>query len=486
MLGQNRGDLVGKHNSAFVPKGYEDDVAAIARSLDSNNNWRGTLPLIRADGTQVDLEWSIAIHSIPGVRLAIITDITKRKQIEAERDRLLASERAARADAERASSLKDDFLATLSHELRTPLNAIVGWSEILTNEKLRNSEDISEGMDAIARNARAQAQLIDDLLDMSRIMSGKIALKVEKVNIGQVIRAAMTSVWHAAEAKHVEIIPDLPANLSDIVADPNRLQQVFWNLLLNAIKFTPKSGTVQVVARMLNAQVEVWVADSGEGIKPEFLPYIFDRFRQADATTTRTHGGLGLGLAISKNLVELHGGTIRAVSPGVGKGATFYVTLPVVAARNNVEEKNITPAASSVGSPAADQKIIPSLAETRLLVIDDEADARFLLKKVFTDQGGIVTVAVSATDALELLKTNEFDIIVSDIGMPAMDGYSFMQQVRTLPSSKGGATPAIALTAFARVEDGQRAREAGYQLHVSKPVEPSALARQVAELLKLA
>jgi len=282
----------------------------------------------------------------------------------------------------------------------------------------------------------------------------------------------------------MKIIPDLATDMPTIVADPNRLQQVFWNLLSNAIKFTPKSGTVRVVGRQVDSQLEVWVADTGEGIKPEFLPYVFDRFRQADATTTRKHGGLGLGLAISKNLIELHGGTIRAASEGEGKGATFFVTLPIAAVHKAEEEPGNVSSASSLPPPASlDTNVLPSLRGAHLLVIDDEADARHLLKQVFTNQGATVSLAVSAPDALQLLRTNRFDVIVSDIGMPVVDGYSFMREVRAFPADQGGTTPAIALTAFARADDSRRAMEAGYQLHISKPVEPAALVRQVATLL---
>jgi len=483
ILGRPREEIIGKHNSAFVPQGYEDDVAAVSRALEQGKAWRGTLPLIRADGQLVELEWSVSDHSSPGVRLAIVNDITGRKAVEAERERLLASERAARVAAEDASRLKDEFLATLSHELRTPLNAIVGWSQVLARQGMRDPQALEEGLDAIARNARSQSQLIDDLLDMNRIISGKLSLNVTRVRMSDLVHAAIGSVRHAADVKQVALEVELGAGLNDISGDPARLQQVLWNLLSNAIKFTPKGGKVEIIGEPVDSQICLKVIDSGEGIEPDFLPYVFDRFRQADATTTRRHGGLGLGLSIAKSLVELHGGTISATSPGRGQGATFQICLPVAAVHEPVADRGSHP--PSAKSP--DEKAPPdamSLDGLKLLVVDDEADARRLLKRVFSDHGGAVTLAVSAFDALELARRERYDIIISDIGMPQMDGYALMRQIREMPGERDRPTPAIALTAFARPDDRARALAAGYQIHTAKPVIPADLVSLVANLAR--
>ncbi len=413
----------------------------------------------------------------------ITIDVTARKNAEVEREALLASERAARTEAERVSRMKDEFLATLSHELRTPLNAIVGWSQILGGDSKPNPADLAEGLKVIGRNARVQAQLIEDLLDMSRIISGKVRLNVQPVDLSEVIDAAVASVAPGAEAKGIRIQKVIEPLASPVMGDPSRLQQIVWNLLSNAIKFTPKEGRVQVVMKLVNSHLEIVVSDTGAGIKPEFLPHVFERFRQADATTTRRYGGLGLGLAIVKHLAEMHGGDVRAASPGENQGATFSVHLPLAIAHQHraqsAEEREHprTPTSHPTECP-------PGLDGAHILVVDDERDSRALVKRILEDCAAIVTVASSAEDGLAALKRQKTDVIVSDIGMPGTDGYQFIRAVRKLGEDEGGKSPAIALTAFARSEDRQRAMLAGFDIHIAKPVEPAELIAVVARLAR--
>jgi CheY-like chemotaxis protein len=407
-----------------------------------------------------------------------------------QREELLESERHARHEAERQSRVKDEFLATLSHELRTPLNAILGWSQVLRQRADAVAAgaapgpdllaELVEGLEVIERNTRVQTQLIDDLLDMSRITSGKLRLDVQQVDLADVVKAAVASVRHAAEGKNIRLQVVIDPLAGPVRGDPGRLQQCVWNLLTNAVKFTPKGGKVQVSLERVNSHLEVCVADDGEGIKPELLPHLFERFRQGDASTTRRHGGLGLGLSIVKHLVELHGGRARAKSPGPGQGSTFCVDLPLMVVHRPPEDPSRThPRAQPQMSSWSD---LPSLAGVTVLAVDDEPDALGLVKRVLEGCGARVLTAVSAREALDLVAAERPDMIVSDIGMPDEDGYDFIRKVRALPAAQGGRTPAAALTAFARAEDRTRALRAGYQTHVTKPVEPSELTAVVASL----
>jgi len=411
--------------------------------------------------------------------LAVTSDITARKSSEEEREHLLASERAARAEADRISRMKDEFLATLSHELRTPLNAILGWSQILQHS--RTEEDLDQGLTTIERNARTQAQIIEDLLDMSRIISGKVRLDVQQVDLSSVVEAALQTVRPAADAKQIRLQPVLDPLAGPVSGDGSRLQQVLWNLLNNAVKFTPRGGRVQVLLERVNSHVEISITDTGEGISPEFLPHVFDRFRQADASTTRRHGGLGLGLAIVKQIIEMHGGTVRAKSPGPGQGSTFAVSLPltIIQSGSDPEPQRRHPSAGGLSAPAIDGCLM--LDGVRVLIVDDEPDARALLERLLTDCKAVVTGSGSAEDAVALLRRQPFDVLISDIGMPKEDGYSLIRRVRKLesPVSK---IPALALTAYARSEDRQRAILAGYHMHIAKPVEPSELITMVSSL----
>ena len=415
----------------------------------------------------------------------VARDITDRKRAEEEaemvnRERLhlLDSEREARSQSERASRIKDDFLATLSHELRTPLNAVLGWANILRHGNLQG-EELRQGLDIIERNARVQTQLIEDLLDMSRIISGKVRLDVKMIDLPAVLNEAIETLRATAVAKGVRLEALRHPFPVPISSDPNRLQQIFWNLLHNAIKFTPKDGKVHVWLQRFDSHVEVSVADTGEGIAPDFLPYIFERFRQGDGSTTRRHGGLGLGLAIVKQLVELHAGTVRVKSDGIGHGATFTVRLPLLAAVNSdPDEEGHKEVALPEGQPLTEI----SLANLYVLVVDDELDARVLVKRLLEMAGATVSMAASGSEAMERILARRPDVLVCDIGMPEEDGYSFIRRLRALEQSQEGALPAVALSAYARSEDRTKAIRSGFQNHLAKPVEPTELVAVVHSL----
>lgn len=401
----------------------------------------------------------------------------ERKRSEAQRSVMLEREQQARTLAEDANRIKDEFLATLGHELRSPLNAMLGWVQMLRTGKLSEAAR-ANALEVVERNARAQNKLIEDLLDVSRIITGKLRLDVQLVELEAVVTAALDTVRPAAEAKAVRLTAILDPKATTVAGDPNRLQQVVWNLLANAVKFTPKSGRVQVELSRVNSHVEIVVADSGAGITPEMLPHVFERFRQADSSTTRAHNGLGLGLAIVRQLTELHGGSVRAESDGLGKGATFTVRLPVRAVSGRqAEAQGVHPGETTLPNAVG----LPRLDGVRVLVVDDEPDGREVVKAVLEVCGAEVTAAASAQEALTLLDQSPFDVMVSDIGMPWMDGYSLIQRVRTLGTS-AGQMPAAALTAYVRPEDRTRALLAGFQQHLSKPVEPSELVAVVATL----
>jgi PAS domain S-box-containing protein len=438
--------------------------------------------LIAADGTERPIDDSGApirnrSGRIVGVVL-VFRDVSERRRAEAERDaaasdreRLLVSERSARAEAERANRLKDDFVAMVSHELRTPLNAIVGWTDLIL--KKGNNPETTRGLEIVARNARLQTQLISDLLDISRIVAGKLRLDMQSVHLASVIDVAVETVGHAAEAKGVVIDRQLDAAIGPLAGDMARLQQVVWNLLSNAVKFTPKGGRVRVTLRRADSRAEILVEDSGAGIRPDFLPYVFDRFQQADSSRTRRFGGLGLGLSIVKKLVELHGGTVRAESAGEGKGATFTIALPL-AAPPELREEALRPTASIAMTDGV------SLDGIRALVVEDEPDAAEFVRALLEGHGAAVTIATSARQALEIIGTTPPDILISDIGLPEMDGYQLLQDLREREASTGRGIPAIALTAYARSEDRTRALLAGYQAHVAKPVQSAELVATVA------
>jgi PAS domain S-box-containing protein len=387
----------------------------------------------------------------------------------------------ARKDAETANRTKDEFLATLSHELRTPLNAILGWSKMMSDARL-DEKARHKALETIQRNARIQAQLIDDILDVSRIISGKLKLEVRPIELNEVVQAAIESVLPAADAKGIRLKKVLDSGNSMISGDPNRLQQIVWNLLSNAVKFTPKGGQIQIRLERVNSHVEIIVNDTGIGISPQVLPFIFDRFRQADSATTRQHGGLGLGLAIVRHLVEMHGGIVEAESGGERKGSTFTVRLPLIALRSI----DLSPETEQRVHPTEDKNVpfecTSELEGLHVLVVDDEDDGRMLVKTVLEKCGAKITAVNSASLALEALRENRPDILISDIGMPGEDGYSLIRKVRALPEEEGGLTPAAALTAYARVEDRMCVLRSGFQIHLPKPVEPAELIAVVVNL----
>ena len=401
----------------------------------------------------------------PAYGVAVIQDISERKRAEGEREALLEREQAARYQAEEASRLKDEFLATVSHELRTPLNAIVGWSAVARMHQFEPAI-IGRALETIERNARAQKQLIEDLLDVSRIITGKLRLEIGAVDLRAAVEAALDTVKAAAEAKsirtHVEVDADVPV----VAADFNRLQQVVWNLLANAVKFTSPGGRIDIAVTRTGNDIDLCVRDSGQGIDAQFLPYVFDRFRQQDGSITRRHGGLGLGLAIVRHIAELHGGRVSVASEGEGRGATFHVVLPAV-----------PPVPAPVAADAATEVAGGSiLAGLRLLVVEDERDSLQMLGDLLSGYGAEVTLADSGARALEWLGCGRFDLLLSDIGMPEMDGYALMREVRRREAGTGARIAAVALTAYGRAEDRVRALAAGYQNHVTKPVEPEELA----------
>ncbi len=418
----------------------------------------------------------------------IVEGLAAQAAVAMDNARLYESAQRARAEAERlyreaqeSSRLKDEFLATVSHELRTPLTAILGWAHMLRTGQF-NDESARRAFETVERNARAQAQLIDDLLDVSRIITGKLRIDVRPVDPNSFIEAAVEAVRPAAEAKGVRLQKVLDTGSVTVSGDPVRLQQVVWNLLSNAIKFTPRGGRVQVRLERVNSHVEVSVSDTGSGIPADFLPHVFDRFRQADQKTTRQHGGMGLGLAIVRHLVELHGGTVRAESAGEGQGATFTVLLPVAPVyQSEAEGERVHPAARNT-LPTFD--LFDRLDGLKILVVDDEPDTRDMLQAGLGQCGAEVTAAASAAEALAAIEKHAPDLVISDIGMPGEDGYELMRRVRALPAEAGGRVPAIALTAYARVEDRMHALRAGYQMHVPKPVELAELAAVAASLVR--
>ncbi|HEX9919205.1 MAG TPA: ATP-binding protein, partial [Pyrinomonadaceae bacterium] len=407
-------------------------------------------------------------------RFAGITqNITGRKRAERERERLLR-------DAQEANRLKDEFLATLSHELRTPLTAILGWSRLLQTSDF-DKVATARALHTIERNAQAQAQLIDDLLDTSRIITGKLRLDVRAVDLESVVMSAIETARPVAEAKGIRLQTIFDTRVGPISGDPDRLQQVVWNLLSNAIKFTPQGGRVQVRLERVYSHVEITVADTGRGIAAEFLPHVFDRFRQADQTTTRAHGGLGLGLAIVRQLVELHGGSVHVESEGEGRGTTFTVSLPLLPLRQ--EPASDVPRIHPAGlSSNVELDCPPELTGLRVLVVDDEPDTRELVAAVLNSCGAQVIQAATAAEALEQIERTRADVLITDIGMPEEDGFSLLARIRELPPERGGGIPAAALTAYARSEDRVRALRAGFQMHVTKPVEPAELITVVANL----
>jgi len=489
--GYTADDIIGQHFSVFYPRqvvesGWPEhelrEAAKTGRFVDTG--WR-----VRKDGSTFWANVTItAMRDETGKLLGfakLTRDLTERRRAEAmevasqQREEILDAERTARMTAQRATKLKDEFLATLSHELRTPLSAILGWTQVLLKANAGSAVDQRRAIEVIDRNARAQVQLIDDLLDLSRIMTGKLRLDLRQIAILDVVRAAIDSAAPAAAAKDIRLISLLDPGRAVVNGDASRLQQVVWNLLTNAIKFTPRGGQVQVLLQRVNSHIELSVSDTGIGIPASFLPQVFERFSQRDGSSTRTHGGLGLGLAICKQLVELHGGTIRAASPGEGLGATFSVDLPVSIMQVESERQRTHPTAEL---PEGEATALPRLDGVHAFIVDDEPDARDLLQRVLHDQGATVTAFETADAALAAVAVSRPTVLVSDVGMPGMDGYQMMRTLRA-NESRESRIPALALTAFARAEDRKRALVAGFQAHLAKPFDVAELVLLVADLV---
>jgi PAS domain S-box-containing protein len=455
----------------FIP--VEEWPIAKALRGETFSNWEIQIRRLDTGKTCICSHGGTPVHDKQGrIVLAIVTmhDVTDQRQAQAELARSLAAEQAARADAEAANRVKDEFLAILSHELRTPLNPILGWTRLLRTRTF-NPEMTERALETIERNAKLQTKLIEDLLDVSCILRGKVVLDVCPVNLVRVIEAALETVQLAAEAKGIQMQKFFATNVGQVSGESARLQQVVWNLLSNAVKFTPTGGQIEVRLEQVNSVAQIQVKDTGKGISQEFLPYVFEYFRQENGTTTRQFGGLGLGLAIVRHLVELHGGTVQADSPGEGRGATFRVQLPLLATVSKID----------LDSPLTHETL--KLSGIRVLIVDDEPDMRELVSFILQEHGAQVTVAASAQEALQLLAQSMPDVLLSDIGMPDMDGYTLMRQVRTLPPEQGGLIRAIALTAYAGELDQQQALAAGFQQHITKPVEPEKLIEAIANLL---
>jgi signal transduction histidine kinase/CheY-like chemotaxis protein len=490
VIGNNLLDLFPELNERRLDRQYkwalEGQVRVLSQAL---HGFLISMPAVSVEQGFAQMQQAVRISPLSHEgriigTLTIIEDVTERVAREAElqsqieaRSKLLASEKLARSEAERANRLKDEFLATISHELRNPLNAIMGWAHMMRLGKLTpaNSE---RAVETIYRNAKSQAQLVADLLDVSRIISGKLRLDVRTIDLIYIVNAALDSIRPAADAKGIRLQTMLDPAAGPISGDADRLQQIVWNLLTNAVKFTPKGGRIQVKVQRIDSHVEIVVSDSGVGISKEFLPYVFDRFRQADASTTRIHGGLGLGLSIVHQLVDLHGGTASVHSEGEGTGATFTITLPFVGVINSQKEEATQPAQEKI-TPFEG---LPSLQGLKVLVVDDEADTREVIREVLKECGSEVILSRSAAEALEAIEQFKPDILISDLGMPDEDGYSLISKIRALPAERGGQIPAAALTAYARAEDRMRVLRSGFQFHLPKPVDSAELITVVASL----
>ena len=471
-----------------------DDIRDLAAQLDAEleatmNGLLATAEQRLAFTTFVYFATSIVVAA----SLIALFFLTRRQFAEREtlagaeraaRDRvesLLASERAAHSEATHANKLKDEFLAVVSHELRTPLNAILGWTTLL-RDGAEDAQELKEGLDTIDRNAHAQARLIDDLLDVSRIVSGKVRLRICEVDLRALALAVVDGLRPAAEARGVKIALSANDEAVEVLGDPDRLQQVVWNLVSNAIKFTPRGGEVELSVARSGSAVALDVRDTGQGVRPEFLPRIFDRFSQQDASTTRGQSGLGLGLSITRHLVELHGGTITARSAGEGQGATFHVEIPMIAVRELRDQLDDRPTGrTSLPAKPNGAAIDARLDGLRILAVDDQADTLAVVERVLTRAGAEVRTAFSVADALAMLHDWEPGCIVSDIGMPGQDGYAFIRAVRNLPPPLR-TVPAVALTAFARESDRELALDAGFNDHLTKPVDTIALLQKIASL----
>ena len=479
LLRRDGNEVVGKRLIDFAPPEWHGAIGeAIERSRVSV--WRGEFPLVDESGLAIPVGWSFSADLRTGMILAIATDISERVALSRQRDELLEREQAARAAAEAVSRSKDEFIAVLSHELRTPLNAIVGWTEVL-----RRSVDpatIERGIEAIQRNVQVQTRLIADILDVSRIRLGKLPLELESLDVLEIVKASVAALASAVEEKSLLVTVSAPPGLGPVVADSARLQQIVWNLLTNAIKFSSPRGTIRVAIAQDDLTLTLTVEDEGQGIDPAFLPYIFDRFAQADASSNRKHGGLGLGLSIVKQLVALHGGSVRAHSGGRGLGATFVVSLPRVAEVTGPTDAGF----SRLGGLALDPSPEGRLAGIAVGVVEDDSDAREVLGAILRSEQATILEADGYEAALEMLAQGPaIDVLVSDIGMPGKDGYDLMREIRRREEPGGRRLPAVALTAFARAKDREAALGAGFDAHCAKPVRPAELIDTILAVARL-
>jgi PAS domain S-box-containing protein len=459
LAGRDRAEIIGKTCAELMAPGHEEVCKKLHEALKDGGRWEGTMAVSRPDSTIAEVEWRIVAENSHGVRIAIATNVT-------ERERMLASERAARTEAERSNRMKDEFLATLSHELRNPLNAMLGWASVLKRKNVTPAM-IEQGLDAIERNSRVQSHLIEDLLDFAGIRFGKMRIDVDAIPPARAVESAVEVVSTQAQNKGVKIELHVENRDAHVMADESRLQQVVWNLLTNAIKFTPTNGRIDVYAHMADGQYEIAVTDTGRGISPEFLPQIFERFSQQESGTGKSFAGLGIGLTIVKHLVDIQHGTIDVASEGIGKGSTFRVRLPITDKRPS--------------EAPADQST--RLRKTRALVVEDDADARALIVRILTDAGAQVSDAPNAEAAMSQIRVSMPDVLVSDIGMAQLDGYQLLRQLRST-GFDAERLPAIALTAFSRTQDRADALAAGFQAHLPKPVKAEALVSAVASLTR--
>jgi PAS domain S-box-containing protein len=483
IFGWPREEAMGRRMAELLlpPRYREQYTRVLERFLRTGDaallDQRLELSALHREGREVPVELAITHVTEGGYHTftAFVRDITRRKQAEEERERMLAATEAARDEAQDASRAKDQFLAILSHELRTPLTSIVGWVYLLRSGTV-DPATLAQGLATIERNVMSQAKLVSDILDMSRIMSARLRLNVRPLQLSPLIAAVLDSLLPGARAKNLRVLPVLDPSAGPVLGDPDRLQQVVWNLVSNAIKFTPAGGQVQVRLAHVAGQVQIVVQDTGAGIPREFLPLVFDTFRQRDSSDTRPHGGVGLGLALVRQLVELHGGSVLAESEGEGRGATFTVTLP---AASDTELASVPPIEHDVGSMLDAPDV---LAGTRVLLAEDAPDVREALADVLRRHGADVNAVGSSHEALEALVQSSPDALVCDVEIPGESGYALIRKVRALPAERGGRTPAVALSALSRAEDRVSSLEAGFQVHLAKPVTPAELVAAVASL----
>jgi len=477
MLRMRADEIKGRLLSDLAPPEWTAFVETQFGAGSKAQAWRGEFPLRDSSGSQVHLDWSVSGLVESGVRIAVAIDVSERHELEMCRLELLEREQAARSVAERHNRTKDDFIAILSHELRTPLNAILGWVHVLQRQGL--GEEKVRGLEAIERSVKTQARIISDILDVSRINAGKMRLERDEIDLAEVVNASLASVANLAAAKRITIAKHLDPHVRRAWVDAARVQQILWNLMTNAIKFSPEGSRVEVGLHQQGSGIELLVRDYGQGISPEFLPHLFDRFTQSDAPANRRHGGLGLGLSIVKHLVDLHGGTVMAESRGAGEGTCMRVWLPARQAGGDVDRRGDRDTASADGSSFHDVQGI------RVLVVEDDEDALAMLKIVLTEHGAIVTTATSFDEALAVLDRDWPDVLVSDIGLPGRDGLDLIRHVKQRLSTTGP-LPAIAVTAFTRAEDRQRALDAGFDLHLAKPFAPHILLEAIQSLTRRA